>query len=191
MNGQSGKGGIAFVLEHEYGLQLPRPMQVELRKSVQAVADRLSCEMDPARLRAMVRELFEAPEGLDRYVRHRVIEAPLDSTQVEVRVEFERQGVLRTERGTGTRPVEAFASALGELQVADYYETASSSGDDAGATAVVYVAVLDPDGAKVWGMGLDAAIVTASLKAMLAARNRMQAATCAGIGGRITAASPA
>lgn len=174
VNGQSGKGGIAFLLEREFGIVLPRDMQVELRERVQQIADAEGGELNAQRIREVLDRTFVHPPGPHRYVSHQLDEDTARSEWVTVQVDMDRGGVRRSGVGAGQGPIDAFASMLREggeaVEVLDYHEHAVGAG--AGATAAAYVSLRTRTGEPVWGMGLDPHIVTASFKALVSAMNR-------------------
>jgi len=185
VNSQSGKGGVAYILKADHKLDLPRRLQIEFSRAVQRHTDDSGKEMSPEQIWQAFRE-----EYLDRVdplklnsVHTSSAAGERDALAVNVYVD----GELRSLAGTGNGPIAAFVSALNELthderargnpmfadrddiRVLDYHEHALSSGGDAIAAAYVECAVGDQ---ILWGVGLDANIVTASLKAVISAVNR-------------------
>ncbi|QLQ10219.1 MAG: 2-isopropylmalate synthase [Nocardioidaceae bacterium] len=171
VNSQSGKGGVAYVMKAERKLDLPRRLQIEFSRAIQAHTDDVGGEISGDE----IWDAFRA-EYLDR-------EAPLKLNSVHtsaaagekdaLTVRIYESGQEHTLEGSGNGPIAAFVDALGrigyDVRVLDYSEHALSSGGDAIAAAYVECAV----GEKVlWGVGLDANIVTASLKAVISAINR-------------------
>ncbi len=174
VNSQSGKGGIAYLLEREYGLDLPRRFQIDLREAVQAVADASGKELGAAEIYGVLRREYLEPAGPHRYLAHQLEEDTSASDRVRMVVEMDHGGVRRTVHGQGNGPIDAFIRALGAgVTVRDYHEHAVSEG--AGAAAVAYVELRDATGRGVWGMGMDTNIVTASLRAIISALNRRDA----------------
>ncbi|MBE1534992.1 2-isopropylmalate synthase [Actinomadura algeriensis] len=172
VNSQSGKGGVAYVMKTEHSLELPRRLQIEFSRVVQEHTDHEGGEVDPARMW----EIFEA-EFLSNGPRvgllaHRATSRvdEKDALACDVRVD----GEIREIEGLGNGPVSAFEDALAtvgiDVRVLDYAEHAMSAGGDARAAAYVEC---DVNGSTVWGVGIDGNIVTASLKAMLSAVNRV------------------
>jgi 2-isopropylmalate synthase len=173
VNSQSGKGGVAYVLKAEHKLDLPRRAQIEFSRVIQQHTDAEGGEISADR----IWEVFTA-EYLDR-------ETPLaldsvhtssaagEKDQLSTRLFVE--GDLVTLAGEGNGPIAAFVNAINELpqsfdvRVLDYAEHALSAGGDAIAAAYVECLVGDQ---VLWGIGLDANIVTASLKAVISAVNR-------------------
>ena len=173
VNSQSGKGGVAYVLKAEHKLDLPRRAQIEFSRVVQQRTDADGGEMTPEAIWEVFRSEYldrESPLSLDS-VHTSSAAGEKDALTVNVAVE----GELRTLEGTGNGPIAAFVGALNELpqewdvRVLDYHEHALSSGGDALAAAYVECSVRDR---IFWGVGVDANIVTASLKAVISAVNR-------------------
>lgn len=170
VNSQSGKGGVAFVLERDYGLRLPRWMQVELARAVQAESERSGGEMDPTRIETLFRERFLALEGPYRLLGYRLernghdrIAARIATRDGERILEGEGQGAIAA-------LVDAWSRAFGKtMRVMDYQEHAIGEGTDAEAVAYVQ---LHLDGAPVAGAAIERDTVAAALKAVLAALNR-------------------
>jgi 2-isopropylmalate synthase len=170
VNSQSGKGGVAFVLERDFGLRLPRWMQVELAGVVQGESERLGGEMDPGRIHALFRERFVAEQGPYRLLGYRLdrnghdrIEARVATPSGERILEGEGQGAIAA-------LVDAWTRAFGgSAHVLDYQEHALGEGTDAEAAAYVQ---LNLDGERVAGAAIERDTVAAALKAVLAALNR-------------------
>jgi 2-isopropylmalate synthase len=174
VNSQSGKGGVAYIMKSEHNLDLPRRLQIEFSRVVQLHTDGEGGEMTP-------QEIWEAfqTEYLTRDVPLRLnsvhtsaASGQRDALDINVYVDGEPTML----HGEGNGPVAAFLDALAsvgyELRVLDYAEHALSSGGDAVAAAYVECAVGD---SVVWGVGIDANIVTASLRAVTSAANRAAA----------------
>ena len=173
INSQSGKGGIAYIMEKEHGIELPRRLQIEFSKVVQAIADGEGVELAADRLWGA----FEA-EYLDGNGRYGFLEhsARGDHGEQDVSAKLTVDGKLKTIKGHGNGPVDGFVDALRKesglaFDVADYREHAMGTG--AKATAVAYVELRLPDGATHFGVGIDKNIVVASLKAVLSGVNRV------------------
>jgi 2-isopropylmalate synthase len=173
INSQSGKGGIAYVLETDHGLRLPRPLQVELGRVVQRLADRTGEEVDSAQLLASFeREYLD--EGSLALVEHRI--EPDGAGRVGITAVVRAEGRLARVRGEGSGPIDAFVAALRkdlgrDLHVVDYAEHSLGEGEDA--RAMAYVALRDPGGRTAWGAGRHPSIVAASLEAVLSAASRL------------------
>ncbi len=181
VNSQSGKGGVAYILKTEHKLELPRRAQIEFSRTIQARTDAEGGEVTPDEIWAAFRT-----EYLDRTSPLRLDSVHTSSAAGErdaLTVGVEVDGELRRLEGTGNGPIAAFVTALNGLEhdldvrVLDYHEHALSAGGDAIAAAYVECTVGDE---VVWGVGLDANIVTASLRAVLSAVNRSKRAGAAG-----------
>jgi 2-isopropylmalate synthase len=177
VNSQSGKGGVAYILKAEHKLDLPRRAQIEFSRVVQERTDAEGGEMSADEIWSVFSTEYlhrETPLRLDS-VHTSSAAGEKDALTVNVYVD----GDLTTLEGTGNGPIAAFVNAINELErpdggsfdvrVLDYAEHALSSGGDAIAAAYVECAVGDQ---ILWGVGLDANIVTASLKAVISAINR-------------------
>jgi len=169
VNSQSGKGGMAYLLEQEYGLQLPRRLQIEFSRVVQRQADESGREINPADLHALfAREYLDQQEPY-HYIAHRMTEDSAHDVQLEVDVA--RHHAPQVFAGRGNGPIDAFVTALGlEIRLMDYHEHAIGSGADA--RAACYVELRVGNGPTLFGVGIDSNIVTASFKSVLSAVNR-------------------
>ncbi len=168
VNSQSGKGGITFLLEQEYGISLPRRMQIEFSQVVQKETDRLGLEMTAAQIYSLLEaEYLQAvtPYALKS---HRLQEEN-GTTALEVDVIHEDNSLQL--RGIGKGPLEALVSSLPvKLEIMDYYEHAIGSGSNAKAAAYIEVRL---DGERsLHGIGIDENITTASIRALFSALNR-------------------
>jgi 2-isopropylmalate synthase len=178
VNSQSGKGGVAYILKAEHKLDLPRRAQIEFSRVIQQRTDAQGGEVSPEE----IWEVFSS-EYLQREVPLRLNSVHTSSAAGEkdaLTVNVYVDGEVRTLEGAGNGPIAAFVNAINELpraglggsfdvRVLDYHEHALSSGGDALAAAYVECAVGDE---ILWGVGVDANIVTASLKAVVSAVNR-------------------
>jgi 2-isopropylmalate synthase len=169
VNSQSGKGGITYLLEQEYGISLPRRMQIEFSQVVQKEMDRLGLEMTAQQIHELLEQEYlkaAAPYSLKN---HRLQEEN-GISQVEVEV-GEASGASHRWIGTGNGPLEALVAALPvRLEVMDYSEHAIGAGSQAKAAA--YIEVRLPGGRPLHGMGVDSNLTTASLRALFSALNR-------------------
>ncbi|MFC5180893.1 2-isopropylmalate synthase [Actinomadura harenae] len=172
VNSQSGKGGVAYVMRTEHSLELPRRLQIEFSRVVQRHTDDQGGEVTPERMWEIFEAEFLANGPRVGLLAHRAVSRvdEKDRLSCDVRV----HGEIREIEGIGNGPVSAFEDALAtvgvSVRVLDYAEHAMSAGGDARAAAYVECEV---DGQTVWGVGIDGNIVTASLKAMLSAVNRV------------------
>jgi 2-isopropylmalate synthase len=174
VNSQSGKGGVAYLLATEHGFELPRRLQIELAREVQAVADAAGKEISAAEIFALFERAYLEVTGPYRYHRHQVLQAPANAG-IRMALELEQGGVTRRLEGMGTGPVDAVVGALGlDIKILDYHQHAMERG--AAAAAACYIEVAQGGGPPVHGVGVDVDIVTASIKAIFSALNRAAAA---------------
>jgi 2-isopropylmalate synthase len=176
VNSQSGKGGVAYIMEQEHGFVLPRRLQIEFSKTVQAVTEDTGTEISPHAMWDLFATTY-LPDDAELVLRSHEISTGDDGV-VAIAAQVLVDGAPVSVHGRGNGPIAAFVggvnAALGlELDVVDYHEHALTAGADA--AAVAYVDTLDTDSTSRWGVGTDANIVTASLKAVLSAANRARA----------------
>jgi 2-isopropylmalate synthase len=175
VNSQSGKGGIAYLLESEFGLELPRRLQIEFSQVVQGVMDATGKELTAQDLFA----LFEKEYGVQSIPapQHLVSEEVVTSAGAKsfnIRADVEIKGASHHVAGAGTGPIDAFVAGLNAatghaVRVLDYHEHAIGSG--AAAQAVAYLE-LRINGQTLFGVGMDSNIVSASLKAIVSGLQR-------------------
>ncbi|HLV75157.1 MAG TPA: 2-isopropylmalate synthase [Vulgatibacteraceae bacterium] len=177
VNSQSGKGGVAYVMKTEHALELPRRLQIEFSRVVQQHTDTVGGEVTAERMWEIFENEFLAGGPRVGLLAHRTTSRvdEKDAISCDIRID----GEIREIEGIGNGPVSAFEDALSsvgiDVRVLDYAEHAMSSGGDARAAAYVEcdVRVDGGSGTSVWGVGIDGNIVTASLKAILSAVNRV------------------
>jgi 2-isopropylmalate synthase len=173
INSQSGKGGVAYILEQDYGLALPRRLQIEFSATVQRIADRDGVELTPSRIWDCFQAEYLAEAGPVEFVEHRTLPEAGGGRTLDATIRVD--GVTRRIAGTGSGPIDAYVEALGKsvgiaLAVVDYREHSTGAGADA--TAVAYVEARLSDGSALFGVGMDRNIVSASLRAVTSAANR-------------------
>ena len=176
VNSQSGKGGVAYLMESEHGMVLPRRLQIEFSRTIQTITEDTGTEISPGELwTAFEAEYFPAQAALG-LISHEVVTGSAGTTVV---ARLHVGGAAAEIAGEGNGPLSAFVHALAkdlgvEVNVHDYAEHAVSAGSDA--QAVAYVEAADAGGAVRWGVGIDDSIIAASLKALVSALNRLPAA---------------
>ncbi len=172
VNSQSGKGGVAYIMKADHQLDLPRRMQIEFSRLIQARTDAEGGEVTAAAMWDIFRaEYFAAgPLSLLDHYTSAAVESK-DALTVEVRVDGEAHQL----EGIGNGPISAFCDALDsigvEVRVLDYAEHALSEGSDAQAAAYVECSI---GGRTLWGVGMDGNTMTASMRAVLSAVNRVR-----------------
>ena len=176
VNSQSGKGGVAYILQSEYQLDLPRGLQVEFARGVQEIVDERGGELPaPAIWQAFEQEYLTA-DGRLRLISHQLTSHG-DDEDDEVTVRLEIDGQERELTATGNGPISGIVTALnaefgfGAL-LHEYEEHAMGAG--AGTSAAAYV-LLEARGEARWGVGIHPNIVTASLRAVISAADRLLA----------------
>ncbi|MCC2954693.1 2-isopropylmalate synthase [Massilia sp. IC2-477] len=169
VNSQSGKGGMAYLLAQEYGLELPRRLQIEFSRAVQQMADATGREIAAADIHALFSREYLEQDSPYNYVAHRMTE---DSAHgVQISLNLARHQVQQALEGKGNGPIDAFVNALGlDVRVMDYHEHAIGRGADA--RAACYVELRVGSGQTMFGVGIDSNILTASFRAVLSAVNR-------------------
>ena len=175
VNSQSGKGGVAYIMKTEHQLDMPRRLQIEFSKVIQNRTDDQGGEVFPDEMWNIFVDEY-LPSDHDRWGRLRLEGLTQSSSQdkgVELTVDMLDKGATISLTGRGNGPISAFCHLLQEygidVQVADYYEHAMSSGGDANAAAYLECNV---NGGTFWGVGIDPSTTTASLKAVISAVNR-------------------
>jgi 2-isopropylmalate synthase len=171
VNSQSGKGGVAYIMETEHQLVLPRRLQIEFSKAVQGVTEDTGTEISPAEMWAVFEREYLSEAGGIALFDH---ELKTDEAHAEITARLRVNGDEVTACGRGNGPIDAFVHALRErlnvtLDVVDYSEHTLGRGSDA--SAVAYVETTGNDGRTRWGVGIHPSILTASLHAVISAVN--------------------
>ncbi|MGL4305321.1 MAG: 2-isopropylmalate synthase [Mycobacteriaceae bacterium] len=178
VNSQSGKGGVAYIMKSDHGLQLPRRLQIEFSQSVQKITDGEGGEVSPKEMWDVFSEEYLKPIVPLERVRQKVTASEEDGGIDTINAIVKVNGKEAEITGTGNGPLAAFVDAIAtvgfDVRVLDYSEHAMSAGDDAQAAAYVECAVSDANGHSrvVWGVGIATSITTATLRAVVSAVNR-------------------
>jgi 2-isopropylmalate synthase len=176
INSQSGKGGIAYILQEDYGINLPRNLQVEFREDIQRITDEEGKELpSKAIYERFIERYVGQPEARIKFVDHHTYP---DTEKKGIRIvaaEITDKGETKRIEGKGTGPIDGFVNALStylgiDLSVQDYSEHSLQHGSNAAAIAYVEMAHA---GGKLFGAGINTNIVTASLEAIVSAANRV------------------
>ena len=172
VNSQSGKGGVAYLLQTDHGLELPRGLQIEFSKVVQDWTDRTGKEASSVDIWTMFQDTYLAEDRIALVDYRTVPDGKGRKLSATIRV----GGAERAIEGRGSGPIDAFVDALrradiATVEVLDYREHALGAGADARAAA--YVEARTADGRKLFGVGLDRNIVSASLRAVASAAARV------------------
>lgn len=172
VNSQSGKGGISYLLEAEYGIELPRRLQIEFSQVVQGVMDDSGKEQSAAD----IWRIFEREYGLGAHAKAKVEHPVFTGESLRLSAVVQVGGRSFSIDGTGSGPIDAFVNGLNrhlgaqQVRVLDYHEHSIGSGADAQAAA--YLELRIGDEATLFGVGIDANIVSASLKAIVSGLHR-------------------
>ncbi len=172
VNSQSGKGGVAYLLSSEHGLDLPRAMQVEFSKQVQELTEVSGTEISPAQIWDVFTTTY-LPENPTLQLLSSEVSADQHNTRIFAQIVVNGQHV--TLKGEGNGPIDAMMSGLrNEMDISftvrDYHEHALTAGSEA--SAVAYVEAQGDDGTTWWGVGMSSSILDASLEAVISAVNR-------------------
>ena len=175
VNSQSGKGGIAYLLERDYGLALPRLLQVEFSQVIQGITDASGKELSSTEIFEAFEREYLAVASPIHFVGHRAQHNGADGTVEHLTAHLRVHDVETVLHGAGNGPVDAFVAAVRSglglpIHVLNYLEHAIGAGEDA--MAVSYVQLRVGSDRTVYGVGRDANIVTATLRALTSAINR-------------------
>ncbi len=175
INSQSGKGGVAFVLDREHGFALPNSMFPQVGKRIYDHADRLGRELTADEVRDLFYAEFVNLSAPLELVEYELVHPTRGRGDVSCTAQIQVEGETQTVRGKGNGPINAFVHALDEaglkdFSVADYRSHAMRGGSDADSVAYVQIKT-DREGEMVWGCGLDPSIEMAGLKALVCAVN--------------------
>jgi 2-isopropylmalate synthase len=176
VNSQSGKGGVAYIMETEHGFSLPRRLQIEFSKSIQAVAEDTGTEVTPTAMWEAFTATYLPGSPALELRSHELVTGSDELATVSAQLVVDGEAVSVSGQGNG--PVAAFVAALrdgigAEIDVVDYHEHSLGAGADA--VAVSYVETIDGEGTTRWGVGTDPSIITASFRAVLSAASRARA----------------
>ena len=176
VNSQSGKGGVAWIMEQDHGFSLPRRLQIDFSQVVQKQTDDTESELSSEDIRAAFQATYVEPEGRIGFVTYRTVPDTHASELRRMTADVTIDGEAREIHGTGNGPIDSYIDALKQevgvdMTVVDYHEHAISQGSDAMAAA--YVEARNTEGKTVFGVGVHKNIVQASLLAITAAANRL------------------
>ena len=179
INSQSGKGGVAWIMDREFGFKMPKEMHPEFGAVIQQVTDREGRELQLAEVWNAFKEEYLTrvrPYGLISFnVLKRHVDADAENSSADVEAVISVNGEAREVSASGNGPLDAFCAALKqglgfEFNLCGYHEHALTKGS--GSKAVAYIETEYPDGRKFWGAGVDTDIIIATIKATLSSLNR-------------------
>ena len=180
VNSQSGKGGIAYLMEQDYGIVMPRRLQIEFAGMVQHYTDQHGGEVQADTIWQLFQQNYVQDQSTLRYVTHHLFES---GNGQGIRIAIEQQGQSQWITGEGNGPIDAAVQALQsigiEVQVRSYEERSMSASQAGGnAKACAFMELANPQArSEVYGVGIDENIITASIKALISAVNRSGIAT--------------
>jgi len=177
INSQSGKGGVAWVLEQDYGLDAPKAMHPELGRVVQEYADDVGREISSAEVYQLFQDHFLKPEGPYELIGYWPRPDDKDPTRIHGEIRIKIKGEEKHVIAEGNGPISAFVHGMRELgapkfALENYHEQAI--GKSADATAMAYVPLRMADGRVVFGVGTDTNIDQAAVRAIVAGLNRVK-----------------
>ena len=172
INSQSGKGGVAFLLEKDHGISLPRRLQISLSQKIQKLADESGKEISSTQIWEIFEENYLTPKNNFSYVEH---ESSSKEDIHSLTLKMNMRDSIKTISGTGNGPIDSFINGLSSdigmpIKVADYHQTAISSGSDAKAAAYIE---LEKDGETFWGVGIHPNTTRASFDAIIVGLSKM------------------
>jgi 2-isopropylmalate synthase len=177
INSQSGKGGVAYLLEKDHGLSMPRRLQIEFSQVIQKVADDSGKEISPSDVWEKFQSTYLNDSGAYEFIEHNInSHANKDGTQSdEIKIKLKVNSQLISIEGMGNGPIDAMIDALKnhfsmDIKISDYHQHAISSGSDA--KAVAYSELL-LNGQSVWGVGIHQNTVIAGLQSVIGGLNRL------------------
>ncbi|GAA3045380.1 2-isopropylmalate synthase [Gordonia defluvii] len=173
VNSQSGKGGVAYIMKADHGMNLPRRLQIEFSREIQKLTDGEGGEVSPKEMWDVFAQEYLSPIHPLERMRQHVNASDTDGGEDAVTAVVKVDGVEKEIEGRGNGPLAAFVDALStvgfDVRVLDYSEHSLTTGDDASAAAYVEAEI---NGETIWGVGIAPSITTASLRAVVSAVNR-------------------
>ena len=172
INSQSGKGGVAFLLEKDHGVSLPRRLQISLSQRIQKLADDTGKEISSSQIWDIFEKKYLQPVNNYSYIKHSSSSKD-DLHKLELTMNMNNKET--TIKGTGNGPIDSFVNGLSEkigveIKVADYHQTAISSGSDAKAAAYIE---LEKDAKTFWGVGIHPNTTRASFDAIIVGLSKL------------------
>ena len=177
INSQSGKGGVAYLLEKDHGLSMPRRLQIEFSQVIQKITDETGKEISASDIWETFQETYFSENGrfkfLEHHINSRANQEGLQEDEIEIKIND--GNTSKTIKGLGNGPIDAMIDALSadlnlEIKIADYHQHAISSGSDAKAVAYSEISYKDQ---SVWGVGIHQNTVIAGLEAVINGLNRL------------------
>ena len=169
INSQSGKGGVAFLLEKDHGVSLPRRLQISMSQKIQKIADETGKEISTSEIWEIFHTNFVMPKPGNSFKNYSLKTSDSMDTSDHIKAEIEIDGENHEISGSGNGPIDAFVNALNQklsinVKVSDYHQSAISSGSDAQAAA--YIELQKGDKTS-WGVGINPNTTKASFEAII------------------------
>ena len=176
INSQSGKGGVAYIIEKDHGLSLPRRLQIDFSGIIQKIADETGKELEADLIWDNFNRTYIEVNGKYEYLNHEIVSKIDESNKQidEINLNLRINGKDANLHGKGNGPIDSFIDALSSefkfnLKVSDYQQNAISSGSDASAAAYIELYIKDR---TFWGVGINSNTVVASFQAIINGINR-------------------
>ncbi len=169
INSQSGKGGVAFLLEKDHGVSLPRRLQISMSQKIQKIADETGKEISTSEIWEIFHTNFVMPKSGHSFKNYSLKTSDASDVSDHIKAEIEIDGKNHEISGSGNGPIDAFVNALNQklsidIKVSDYHQSAISSGSDAQAAA--YIELQKGDKTS-WGVGINPNTTKASFEAII------------------------
>lgn len=169
INSQSGKGGVAFLLEKDHGVSLPRRLQISMSQKIQKIADETGKEISTSEIWEIFHTNFVMPKSGHSFKNYSLKTSDATDLSDHIKAEIEIDGINHEISGSGNGPIDAFVNALNQklsidIKVSDYHQSAISSGSDAQAAA--YIELQKGDKTS-WGVGINPNTTKASFEAII------------------------
>ena len=169
INSQSGKGGVAFLLEKDHGVSLPRRLQISMSQKIQKIADKTGKEISTSEIWEIFHTNFVMPKSGHSFKNYSLKTSDSENDSDHIKAEIEIDGENHEISGSGNGPIDAFVNALNQklsidIKISDYHQSAISSGSDAQAAAYIEI---QKGGKTSWGVGINPNTTKASFEAII------------------------
>ncbi len=169
INSQSGKGGVAFLLEKDHGVSLPRRLQISMSQKIQKIADETGKEISTSEIWEIFHTNFVMPKSGHSFKNYSLTTSDSTNASDHIKAEIEIDGENHEIYGSGNGPIDAFVNALNQklsvdIKISDYHQSAISSGSDAQAAAYIEI---QKGGKTSWGVGINPNTTKASFEAII------------------------
>tara|TARA_B100000700_G_scaffold37587_1_gene37196 strand:- start:4650 stop:6332 length:1683 start_codon:yes stop_codon:yes gene_type:complete len=176
VNSQSGKGGVAYLIERDHGLSMPRRLQIEFSQVIQKIADETGKEIIASEIWETFQKTYLNNKGKFNFVEHHIKSSSSSKSQEDLlKIKITEDGIEKQIEGSGNGPIDAFINALKNdlnlsVKISDFHQHAISTGSDA--KAVAYIEIQNK-GESSWGVGMHANTVIASFLSVISGLNKI------------------